>query len=101
MLVFSKKLRNSARGRDCTLRLPGICNFDAETTVLAHLPCGTKGVGTKSNDHIAVFACACCHAYLDGANRWEIHAKDYLRALAETQAIWIEKGLLKIEGREI
>jgi len=48
----------------------------------------------KSPDNMAVFACAACHNKLDGAERWEIHAKDYLRALAETQAIWINEGLI-------
>ena len=47
MRVISQKLRDSARGQDCTLRLPGICNFDSATTVLAHLPCGQKGMGMK------------------------------------------------------
>lgn len=92
--MISKKLRASAKGRDCTLRLEGICNFNRETTVLAHLPCGQKGVGMKSPDNMAIFACSDCHAYIDGANRWSVSAKDYLRALAETQRYWIEQGLL-------
>ncbi len=98
MRVISQKLRDSARGQDCTLRLTGICNFDRETVVLAHLPCGLKGTGMKGPDNIAVFACSACHFYADGPDRWSIHARDYLRALAETQMCWIESGLMKIEG---
>lgn len=97
MRVESKKLRGSARGKTCTLRLPG-CGHDDGTVVLAHLPCGQKGAGMKSPDQMAVFACHSCHMQLDGAGRWDIHAKDYLRALAETQGIWIRDGLMKIEG---
>ena len=37
MKVVSKKIRNSARGQDCALRIPGVCNFNPETTVLAHV----------------------------------------------------------------
>lgn len=97
MRVVSKKLRDSAHGESCTLRLDG-CRNDQDTVVLAHLPCGQKGIGMKSPDMIGVYACCHCHAIIDGAGRWDVHAKDYLRALAETQMRFIEKGLLKIEG---
>ncbi len=42
MRVVSKKVRDSARGQDCTVRIPGTCNFDPATTVLAHLPCARR-----------------------------------------------------------
>lgn len=95
--VVSKKLRDSARDQECTLRLDG-CGFDDGTVVLAHLPCGDKGVGLKSPDQMAIFCCHTCHLQLDGAHRWDIPAADYLRALAETQAIWIRAGLMTIKG---
>lgn len=97
MRVISQKLRESANGRPCSLRLEGMCNHDPETTVLAHLPCGHKGTGMKGPDMIAVFACAACHAYIDGPRRWEVSARDYLRALAETQMYWVERGLLAVK----
>lgn len=98
MRVISPKLRESARGQDCTLRIPGICNFNPETTVLAHLPCGMKGVGMKSPDMMAVFACSCCHAFIDGHRFGELTAKHILISLAETQVYWIEKGLITVKG---
>ena len=58
----SKKLRDSARGQDCQVRLP-ICNHNPETTVLAHLNGG--GMGTKHSDLMAAFACSKCHEILD------------------------------------
>lgn len=97
MRVISKSLRDSARGRDCTLRIEGVCNFNPETTILAHLPCGQKGTGMKSPDNMAVFACHECHQYIDGPKRWSVSAKDYLRALAETQAAWIESALMRLK----
>lgn len=45
--IVSKKLRDSARGQDCALRLPG-CRHNPEYTVLCHLPVGMRGVGMKS-----------------------------------------------------
>lgn len=99
MRVISQKLRDSARGKDCTLRLFGVCNFNPETTVLAHLPCGHKGVGMKGPDHMAVFACSACHDVIDSrSRRYEVEPGDFLRALAETQMQWIESGLMTIKG---
>ena len=66
--------------------------------MLAHLPCGHGGMGMKSPDNMGVFACHACHAVIDGPNRWDVPAEDYLRALAETQAYWIEAGLLSVAG---
>ena len=44
------KLREEARGRDCTVRLPG-CNGGGESTVLAHYRlAGTCGMGIKPPD---------------------------------------------------
>lgn len=97
MKIVSRKLRDSAHGESCTLRLDG-CRNDRDTVVLAHLPCGQKGIGMKSPDMMGVYACYHCHAIIDGPKRWEVPARDYLRALAETQMMFIEKGLMHIEG---
>lgn len=96
-MIVSKKIRDSARGEDCSLRMIGVCNFNSETTVLAHLPCGMKGVGMKSPDIMAVYACSSCHDVLDGRGKGDIDWRDILRALAETQCKFFEKGLLTIK----
>lgn len=99
MKVISKAIRDSARDQDCTLRLPGICNFDTATTVLAHVPCGHSGVGMKGPDVIAVYACSDCHDALDERTRTaSIDGWDVIRALAETQLRLIQKGLIKVKG---
>lgn len=97
--IVSKKLRDSARGRDCTLRLPGVCSHNPETTVLAHLPCGQKGMGMKGPDLLALFACGACHDRLDFRMKGDdIDWRDILRALAETQMHWFETGLITVKG---
>lgn len=99
MRVVSKKLRDSARGEDCTLRLPGVCNFNPETTVLAHVPCGQKGMGMKGPDQISAYTCSACHDVLDDRAKGEvIDGWDVIRAVAETQGKMIQKGLIKIAG---
>lgn len=101
MKVKSKKLRDSARNQDCTLRLIRTCNFNPETTILCHVG-SMAGMGTKSGDNMAVFGCSACHAVIDGTNSQgavdnpNIH-EDILRALQETQQIWIDKGLVVIK----
>lgn len=98
MRVVSQKYRDAARGQDCTLRLPGVCNFQPETVVLAHVPCGMRGTGMKGPDMIAVDACSACHDALDSRSRVEVDAWDVVRALAETQMRRIEMGLLIVKG---
>lgn len=95
MKIKSKKLRDSARGQDCTLRLVGICNFNPETTVLCHI--GTNaGIGTKSGDNMAVFGCSSCHNEIDTKAKG-FYGADIIRALGETQQIWIDSGLMVVK----
>lgn len=99
MRVVSKKIRNAARGQNCTLRLSE-CNFNPETTVLAHLPNGFKGMGMKGLDTVAVFACSSCHDEIDGRvhNVGPIDWRDVTRALAETHAILISLGIVEVKA---
>lgn len=63
------KLTRAARGRDCTVRLPG-CPNNTETTVLAHYRlAGTCGIGMKPNDLQGAWACDYCHSIADGRLR--------------------------------
>ena len=98
MRVVSKKIRTAARGQNCTLRLSE-CNFNPETTVLAHLPNGFKGMGMKGLDTVAVFACSDCHDSIDGrtSNTGPVDWRDITRALAETHAILIDAGIVEVK----
>ncbi|SFI83944.1 nuclease domain-containing protein [Albimonas pacifica] len=95
---MNPKLRQSARGRECTLRLAGACNRNPETTVLCHVKTG--GMGRKCPDTAAFFGCSDCHSIYDRADsRWMDYGQDYLaaqalRALVETHEIWKTEGLL-------
>lgn len=98
------KITKSARGEECSLRL-GWCS-SSETVVLAHIG-RDRGMGIKCSDHFAVYACSNCHDIIDG--RTSLHAveschhdtlnldREKLRALEETQAKLINKGLLMIK----
>jgi hypothetical protein len=83
----SQKLRQFARGQECTLKIDGICNHNPETTVLAHLRMfGWAGVAEKPHDFLAVHACSSCHEILDRrGTRIAVEPWEVLRALGETQ----------------
>lgn len=62
------KITESARGEECQVRIPFVCNFNLETTVWAHangLAAG-KGRGLKSPDALGTYACSACHDVIDG-----------------------------------
>ncbi len=95
---MSKKIRNSARGEDCTLRLHE-CNGNNETVVLCHIG-SNRGMGIKCADYFAIYACSSCHDVIDGRVSVKGAGMDIqyekLRALEETQGKLINKGLLVI-----
>ena len=71
MPIRIKQIRDSARGQVCTVQIPGVCNNNPETTVLAHYQApGHGGMGTKSDDSSAAYACSSCHDTLDGRVPW-------------------------------
>lgn len=97
--IRSKKIRKSAKGEGCTLRIPGVCNGNNETTVFAHLP-GNKGTGTKNHDLFGVYCCSDCHDWIDGRSSKAADPcnleEEMLRALEETQLRLYQKDLIKI-----
>lgn len=63
-------LRKEARGRECQVRLPGICNGNPETVVLAHYRMvGICGTGMKPDDLFGAWACSACHDEIDRRTR--------------------------------
>lgn len=93
--IKNKKITDSARGEDCTLRISGVCNFNPETTVFAHMNGG--GMGYKHHDIHGCYACSKCHSLLDSAWGYGMTGQNALfKSMIETQNKLIEKGLIKI-----
>ena len=90
------KITQSAKGETCTFMLPGICNFNPETTVHCHAPHPDKGTGIKGPDTWAAYGCSSCHDVMDGRRgNWPDGYKGYwLEAIRETQRRLIAKGLM-------
>ncbi|MDX8382762.1 MAG: nuclease domain-containing protein [Ghiorsea sp.] len=96
------KLRKSAQGQDCTLQISGVCCGDPAKTILAHLPSEFGGMGKKSPDFCACFACFDCHEVLDGRVKYawgDVGSKEgYMRkAQIRTMRIWFEEGLIGVK----
>lgn len=65
--MSTSKLRQEARGRECQVRLPGICNGNSETVILAHIRMiGISGIGMKAPDILGAWCCSACHDVVDG-----------------------------------
>lgn len=60
------KITESARGEECLVRIPAVCNHNPETTVFAHYRlAGTCGMGKKPKDTQGAYACSSCHDEVD------------------------------------
>lgn len=93
-------LREAAKGRECTIRIYGVCNYNPETSVLCHLP--GQGMGIKADDRHAAIGCSSCHDVVDGraeAPRSYGYSPSEVslslhEAVIRTQKIWIKEGLM-------
>lgn len=89
-------LRKLAKGQPCMIRVPGVCNRNPETTVLAHYRLGgTCGTGMKPPDMLGAWACSACHDAVDGRVRstWSrcelrlMHAEGVFRTWAALEEL--------------
>ncbi len=94
-------LRKLAKGQECTVMIPHVCNHNPETTVLAHLNGG--GMGRKHPDLLGAWACSACHSWLDGEyamatlpaiqNSRQDRDLYHLQAIIRTQQKLLDMGL--------
>lgn len=95
-------LRKLARGKECQVRIPGVCNHNNETTVLAHLRmAGITGAGQKAPDLLGSWCCSACHAEIDGQQAqqttlsYEALRLAHLEGIMRTQYELIKAGVVK------
>jgi len=93
------KIRDSARGEECQVRLVGICNGNSETTIFAHK--GGGGMALKSNNAHGAYCCSACHDEVDGRTSKSFSRTgvmlDFYEGIFRTQLILIEKELIIIK----
>lgn len=90
-----KRITNSARGMDCAVRIPGICNFNNETTVFAHINGVRFGHGVGIKTKFGAYACSSCHDAIDGRLKTSISNQElkllHYEGVFETMTILIQK----------
>jgi len=100
MAIKSRKLKQSAKGEECTFNIVGVCNYNEETVVLCHLPDESKGMGKKSDDISSAYGCYSCHDAIDGrkaSSEYAEHSEWYMRrAQTRTLRRFVEQGLVKV-----
>ena len=90
------KIRKSAKGETCALRIPGVCNYDTATTILAHAPYPGR-FGSRKDDFFAAYGCSSCHDHVDHRDGYNALTElDWMPAIHETQAKLIAKGLISV-----
>lgn len=97
------KIRQSARGKECQVRIPGVCSGDDSTVVWAHAigHASGKGIGMKSHDILGAYACQKCHDAYDrrikpyGVLYFQVKECFYEGHLRSLQ-ILIDEGLVKL-----
>ena len=96
------KITESARGEECTIRLPKVCNYNPETSVWCHSNRSKdgKGMGLKAKDENGAYGCSQCHAVYDrqhsrpkGMSLQEVEDR-FTLAMEKSQQILKDKGLI-------
>lgn len=98
-------LRKEAKGRQCQIRIPGVCSGNSETVVLCHLNQKSLfgvGMGQKVPDIFGAWGCGDCHGAVDCGN--VIHTPYGWIELAEINVLFYEgvfrtQNILLKEGK--
>jgi hypothetical protein len=88
-------ITRSAKGEACSVRLPGICCNDNETTVFAHISGVRFGHGVGKKTSFGAYACVNCHDVLDGRVKHHFE-RDYLKLVHLEGVI---ETLIKLEAK--
>lgn len=91
-------LRKEAKGRQCQIRIPGVCSGNSETVVLCHL--NNKrlfgvGTGQKVPDIFGAWGCSACHDVVDGRR----HSIAYLSEELFYEGVFRTQNILLKEGK--
>lgn len=103
------KITEAARGIQCQIRIPRICNHDPATSVWCHAngSAAGKGIGMKAPDILGAIGCSACHDIYDrrrllpdGLTRDDI-ALMFWTGHARSILILIEKGIIVQERGKV
>ena len=96
------KITKSARGQECTIMIPSVCNYNPETVVWCHSNDQHygKGLGLKAHDEFGAYGCSSCHAVYDrqatrpnGLSKEDIDTF-FLQGMEKSREILLDHGLI-------
>jgi len=95
--IKSSKLTKAAKGKECTMQVANVCNYDTATTISAHVNVDGGKMGGKTDDISVVDCCSDCHHWLDNHIGTELDQLFYTRrALIRTITRRINEGFIAI-----
>ena len=103
MTFRSKKYLTLARGEECKVKIPGVCNRDSSTTVCAHSNKTRhgKGMGFKASDIFVAHCCSACHDAIDGRIHTHLSPSEmdefWMRGFERTLIWATENGHIEIK----
>ena len=90
-----KHITRLAKGRDCQIRLPGICNWNSETVVACHFRMmGLSGIGYIPDALFIAFGCSACHAHVD-SHKDETTQLAFALGVFRTQYLLLKEGAIR------
>lgn len=97
------KITKSAKGKECQVRIIGVCNGRNDTVVWAHcngLASG-RGIGLKAKDLLGAYACSACHDAYDRRTipkhvDYEQIQQDFYAGHMRSLDILIDEGIVKL-----
>ena len=97
------KIRESANGMSCQIRLGGVCNHDPATVVWMHAngSAAGKGIGMKSHDLLGAYGCSDCHDVYDRRKSTSMFTRDQIEIAfheghQRSLILLIERGIIVI-----
>jgi hypothetical protein len=94
---INKKIRQSANGRVCQFKVPGVCNGNSETVVWVHSDQQRhgKGTGIKAHDVFGAYGCTACHDWYAGGAERDFKREVFQLAHERSLVILVQSGILK------
>ena len=97
--IESTPLRRAAEGKECTMNVAGVCNYDPSTTIPAHINFEGGCMGGKTDDISLADCCFDCHQWYDNEDGTEEERHFYgARAVLRTLKRRVNEGLITIKG---
>jgi len=95
----NKKIRDSAKGEECTLNIATVCNYNPETTVLCHISTGYGSDKNRVGQRNAVYGCSSCHDWIDNRMSRGGLDSDEFHSLSADRWFYIARALIRTAER--